>query len=412
MTNSSFKPNERPTQAVILAGGRGTRLAPLTDTKPKPMIRFHGRPFLEYLIEMARDQGFERFLLLLGYLPEVIQDYFGDGSEWGVSIEYSVSPVEDDTGRRIKLAEPRIDPVFLLTYCDNYWPMPFDTMWQRFASTSPQALVTVYRNSDGYTRDNLKVDAEGCITKYDKSRTAPGLSGVDIGFFILKHPVIDMLPDENVSFEKVVLPKLVEQRQLVAHVTEHRYYSVGTHERLPLTEEFLARRPTILLDRDGVLNKRMSRAQYVRSWAEWEWLPGAKEALRMYKESGYRAIIISNQPGIARGALTKDDLDDIHRRMTTEAQEAGGEITAVCYCPHDWDEGCECRKPRPGLLFQAQRDFSLDLTRTYFIGDDERDGQAADAAGCPWMLVSEGKPLLAVTRKLLTGTLPKVRVRA
>src|SRR5947208_1036557 len=122
----------RPTQAVILAGGRGTRLAPLTDTKPKPMIEFHGVPFLEYLIVMLRDQGFSRILLLLGYLPEVITKHFGDGSRWGVSIEYLVSDVEDDTGKRLKLAQDRIDPLSLLLYCDNYWPMDFAALWHHF----------------------------------------------------------------------------------------------------------------------------------------------------------------------------------------------------------------------------------------------------------------------------------------
>ena len=103
---------QRPTQAVILAGGRGTRLRPLTDTRPKPMIEIHGKPFLEYLVEMLRDQGFDRILLLLGYLPEVVQNHFGDGRRWGVTIEYSITAVDDDTGRRVKLAAPRIDECF------------------------------------------------------------------------------------------------------------------------------------------------------------------------------------------------------------------------------------------------------------------------------------------------------------
>lgn len=395
----------RPTQAVILAGGRGMRLRPLTDTRPKPMIEFHGKPFLEYLIEMVRDQGFERVLLLLGYLPGVIQDYFGDGSRWGIEIEHAVSAVENDTGRRIKLAEPRIDAVFLLMYCDNYWPMRFDEMWQQFVSTGVPALVTVYRNSDQYTRDNLRVDEDGYVVTYDKSRTAPNLQGVDIGFMILKQQVLDLLPDENVSFEKVVFPQLVARRQLQAYVTEHRYYSVGSFERLHLTEAFLARRPAVLLDRDGVLNKKMPRAQYVRSFADWEWLPGAKEALRLLKEAGYRVIIVSNQAGIARGAMTEGALIHIHERIKAEVVEAGGQIDAIYYCPHGWDEGCECRKPKPGMLFQAQRDFSLDLSRTYFIGDDERDGQAADAAGCPCVLVSDEVSLLDVARKLVSRTM-------
>lgn len=109
-----------PTQAVILAGGRGTRMAPLTDTRPKPMIEIHGKPFLEYLIEMLRDRGVNRILLLLGYLPEVVQQYFGDGSRWGIKIEYSVTPIENETGPRLKAAMSQLDPYFLLMYCDNY----------------------------------------------------------------------------------------------------------------------------------------------------------------------------------------------------------------------------------------------------------------------------------------------------
>ena len=369
------------------------------------MIEFHGKPFLEYLIEMVRDRGFERFLLLLGYLPEVIQDYFGDGSQWGIEIEYAVSALEDDTGRRIKLAEPHIDPVFLLMYCDNYWPMRFDKMWQQFVSTGVPALVTIYRNSDHYTRNNLRVDEDGYVVIYDKSRTAPNLHGVDIGFIILKRQVLDLLPGENVSFEKVVLPQLVARRQLQAYVTDHRYYSVGSHRRLSLTEEFLARRPAVILDRDGVLNKKPPRARYVCTWDDWEWVPGAKQALRLFEEAGYRVIIVSNQAGITRGVMTEEDLAEIHERMKAEVVEAGGRIDAIYYCPHGWDEGCECRKPKPGMLFQAQREFSLDLSRTYFIGDDERDGQAADAAGCPWAPVSEDMPLLDIARKLVSRTL-------
>ena len=267
--------------------------------------------------------------------------------------------------------------------------MNFDAMWHQFVESGRPALVTVYSNTDGYTRSNLLVDDTGYLTVYDKSRQSPGLAGVDIGVMILKNSVLDLLPAGNVSFEREVFPQLVSRRQLQAHVTDHRYYSVGSHERLGLTEVFLARPATVLLDRDGVLNKRMPQAQYVRTWDEWEWLPGAREALRLLQEAGYRVAIISNQPGIARGAMTEDDLQEIHRQMQAEAAKAGGRIDAIYHCPHGWDEGCPCRKPKPGLLFQAQRDFSLDLSRTYFIGDDERDGQAAAAAGCPFILIND-----------------------
>lgn len=393
---------DRPTQAVILAGGRGSRLAPLTDRIPKPMIEFHRKPFLEYLVEMLRQQGFCNILLLLGYLPQVIKGYFGDGSRLDVKIKYSVSDPNDDSGRRLKLAQPMTDPTFLLMYCDNYWPMRFDEMWRQFVSADVPAQITVYQNSDGYTRDNVRVDRQGYVLAYDKSRLAPNMRGVEIGFVILKREVLDLLPYENVSFEKLIYPKLVERRQLRAYVTGHRYYSVGSHERLGLTTDFLARRPAVILDRDGVLNRKLPPATYVRSWTDWEWVPGAKDALRVFREAGYRVIIVTNQAGVGRRAMTEDDLKKIHERMKAESVAAGGYIDAVYYCPHDWDQGCDCRKPRPGMLLQAQRDFSLDLSRSYFIGDDERDGEAAVAAGCPWLLVSEEKSLLDCARFLVS----------
>jgi histidinol-phosphate phosphatase family protein len=393
----------RPTQAVILAGGRGERLRPFTDIRPKPMLEIHGRPFLEYQLEMLRGQGFERVMLLLGYLPEVVQDYFGDGGRWGLHIDYSIGPVEDNTGRRIKRAEPLIDPHFLLLYCDNYWPMRMDRMWERFQQSGAPAMLTVYRNADGYTRNTLRVDPDGYIAVYDKQRHAPDLQGVEISYGIFDRELLSMLPEENVSFEETLYPVLAKRRQLVAYITEHRYYSVGSAQRLPLTEMFLARRPAIILDRDGVLNRKPPRAQYVRSWSEFEWVPGAREGLKRLKDAGFRVIIVSNQAGVARGAMTEADLLDIHRHLVREAVLAGGRIDAIYYCPHNWDEGCECRKPRPGMLFQAQRDFSLDLSRTPFIGDDERDAQAAEAAGCPCQLVSEKNDLLGIINEYAAG---------
>lgn len=394
---------QRPTQAVILAGGRGSRLRPLTDIRPKPMIEIQGRPFLEYQVEQLRDQGFDRILILLGYLPEVVQRHFGDGGRWRVKIAYSVSAAENETGRRLKVAQPLLDPCFLLLYCDNYWPMRFDRMWDRFRRADVAALITVYGNKDGYTTNGVRMGADGLVELYDKRRTTPGLQGVDISYALLRRADIEDLPDENRLLEEMLYPRLAARRQLLGYVTDHRYYSIGALARLPLTETFFARRPAVLLDRDGVLNRRPPRAQYVRGWAEFEWLPGAIEALRLLREAGYRVIVISNQAGIARGAMSEQDVVEIHQRMQADALMHGGRIDAIYYCPHDWDSGCECRKPRPGMLFQAQRDFSLDLSRTPFVGDDERDAEAADAAGCPSALVSEGHGLLPVIRALISG---------
>lgn len=395
---------DRPTQAVILAGGLGSRLAPITNTIPKPMVPFHGKPFLEYLVELLKQQGFKKALLLLGYLAPKIQDHFGDGRRFGIEIEYSVTPVEDDTGRRVWHVKDCLDPVFVLMYGDNYWPMPFEQMWAWFSAHTAPAMVTVYNNEDNYSKDNLRVDTDWFITTYDKSRQAPGLKGVELGFMILRRELLEKLPESNSSFEAVMFPQLAQQRQLLAFTTDHRYYSVSNHQRLPLTEAFLARLPTVILDRDGVLNQKMPRAQYVRSWKEWTWLPEVLEALRAFKQAGYRVIVVTNQAGIARGVMTHADLQEIHVHMQREVVEAGGQIDAIYHCPHGWDEGCRCRKPEPGMLFQAQRDFHLDLSRVWFVGDDERDGLAAAAAGCHFAMVTAGNSLNQVTEQILAGS--------
>lgn len=390
-------------QAVVLAGGRGERLRPLTDTRPKPMIEFNGRPFLEYLVELLREQGFERVLLLLGYLPESIQDHFGDGSRFGVRIEYAVTAPEDLTAARVLGAKDRLDPTFLMLYCDNYWPMLADRLWARYQEAGAPAMVTIYRNADGYSRDNIRLDDDGFVVDYDRSRTRPGLHGVEIGYAILRRDLLDQLHDGSVQIEEGLYPTLAAEHRLAAFVTDHRYYSVGSIERLPVTERFLARQPTVFLDRDGVLNRRPPVAGYVRRPEDVEWLPGALDAVRRLTEAGTRLIVISNQAGVARGAMTTADLAAVEGSMREDIEAAGGRIECFIYCLHGWDEGCECRKPRPGMLYQAQRQFDLDLTRTPFIGDDERDGQAAEAAGCPFLLVTEDCSLAALTTNILAG---------
>jgi D-glycero-D-manno-heptose 1,7-bisphosphate phosphatase len=205
-------------------------------------------------------------------------------------------------------------------------------------------------------------------------------------------------------FEEAVYPPLIRTRRLHAYWSEHRYYSVGSLERLPLTEQFLARRPALILDRDGVLNERPPRAQYVRRPDEFRWLPGARDALRRLHAAGFRVAVVSNQAGVGRGAMTADDLAAVTARMKAEAAAAGGSIDAVFYCPHAWDAGCECRKPRPGLLFQAQRALHLDLARTPFVGDDERDQTAADAAGCPFVMATETRPLAVIADEIIAAS--------
>lgn len=391
----------RPRQAVILAGGRGTRMQPITLDRPKPMVPVLGRPFLEYQIEQLREQGFERVVLLLGYLPEVITEHFGDGSRFGIEIEYSITAPDDLTSSRISNARHLLDPCFLLLYCDNYWPMRFDRMWERFCSAEKPAMITVYANKDGYSRGSVILDTNDNVEVFDRLRTTPGLEGIEISYAIITDRALELLPKEDTLFEEAIYTPLAAQHRLAAFVSEHRYYSVGSLERLPLTEKFMKREKTVLIDRDGVLNRKPPKAQYVRTWEEWEWLDGAKQALALFKDAGYRVIVVSNQAGIARGAMSTDDLESIHDRMRAEAADAGGEIDAIYFCPHGWDDDCSCRKPKPGMLYRAQRDFDFDLTRALFIGDDDRDGQAANAADCRYAQVTGDLSLLDITQQYL-----------
>jgi histidinol-phosphate phosphatase family protein len=391
----------RPRQAVILAGGRGTRMRPITNDRPKPMVPILGRPFLEYQIEQLREEGFQRILLLLGYLPQVVKSHFGDGRRWGVRIEYSVTEPDQLTSSRVVAARDMIDPCFLLMYCDNYWPMQMSRLWTRFREAAKPALITVYGNKDGYSRGGVLLDEGHHVRIFDRLRVAPGLREVEISYAIVTDIALELLPHEDMLFEEAIYTPLAQQGRLAAYVTDHRYYSVGSLHRLPVTEAFFRRVPTVILDRDGVLNVKPPRAQYVRSWNEWQWLPGALRALRLLHEAGYRTIIASNQPGIGRGLMSGADLEAIHSRMKEDVVQAGGQIDAIYYCPHDWEAGCGCRKPKPGLLYQAQRELHLDLTRTPFVGDDERDAAAAAAAGCPFYRVTNAHSLLGNILQIL-----------
>ena len=377
-------------------------MRPLTDDRPKPMIEFHGRPFLEYQVELLADQGYERILMLLGYLPDGIRDHFGDGGRFGVEIDYSTTDPDDLTARRLQVAEDLLDPLFMLLYGDIYWPLDMDRMWDHFQRVGAPAMVTIYANDDGYSRGNTRVGPDYLLQAYDRSRTEEDLTGVEISYAIVPKRFLSLLPADGAELvEEAIYPRLTADRKLGAQVSQHRYYSVGSMHRLPLTEAFFERRPTVILDRDGVLNERPPRAEYVRAPGEFHWLEGSLEALRLFKDANYRVVVVSNQAGIGRGVMTEGDLTAVHDRMVRDADQAGGRIDAIYHCPHDWDAGCACRKPNPGMLFQAQHDLDLDLSRTPFIGDDERDGQAAYAAGAPYLAVHETTNLLTHARQLI-----------
>lgn len=392
-------------QAVILAGGRGERLRPFTDNNPKPMIPINGKPFLEHLIELLKENKIKEVVILTGYLGEKIKDYFGDGSRFGVNIKYSFTPfldesgIENESGLRIKNAQYLLDDVFLLMYCDNYWPIQIRKLKKFYDKHKTDALVTVYSNKDNSTKNNILVD-NGIVKKYDRTKREKDLNGVEIGFFILNKKILDLIPKDNCHFERDILPQLISKKQVSGYLTDHKYYSISDLERAKLAEKFLAPKKVIFLDRDGVINKKPPKADYVKNWSEFEFLPGAVEALKVLCQKRYDIYLVTNQPGIARRMMVKEDLDLIHRKMEKELKKNNAKIEGIYCCLHGWNDGCECRKPKPGLLFKAAREHYLDLTKSIFIGDGERDIQAGEAAGCKTILIDNKKNLLEIVKQI------------
>lgn len=374
-------------QAVILAGGLGRRMLPLTLTTPKPMIRINGKPFLAYLIDLLKENNIKEVLILVGYLHQIIEEYFKDGSRYGLSIKYSYSPAEADTGTRIRDAYPLLDRKFLLLYGDNYWPLQLNNLTDAYPKMNKKAMVTVYSNIDKSTKNNMHVNNEGLVDVYDRKRSKENLNYVDIGFFIMDKSILKDLPKYNLSFEDYILPKLIKEKQLGAYITNHKYYGLSNKERIPIIEDYFRQKKIVFLDRDGVINKRPPKASYVTHWKEFVFLPGAIEALRRLTKNGYDIYIISNQAGISRGIMTYKQVDDVNNRMKKELRKQGIEIADIFICPHGWDENCFCRKPNPGLLYLAASKNHLDLYSSYCIGDDLRDIQAGKSAGCKTIYV-------------------------
>ncbi|MCR5626590.1 MAG: HAD-IIIA family hydrolase [Lachnospiraceae bacterium] len=387
-------------QAVILAGGRGERLKPFTDNAPKPMYPVGGTPFLYRLIEQVKGFGINKILLLLGYKAEVITDALGDGKDFGIEVDYDITPPEFDTAQRLLTAADKIDDDFLLMYCDNYCPIDYERLVREYTENDALIQFSVYANKDGYTKNNLIVE-DGKVTVYDKTRKTEGLAGVDIGYALINKKTFDLVGD-RISFA-AIYPEVVSMGRLYATVTEHRYYSIGSFERMKLTEEFFKPKKVVFLDRDGTLNVRPPKACYIERPEDFVWLPGAIEAVRLLKENGVITILISNQPGIARGNLTEETLQAIHDKMQAELRENGCEIDKIYYCPHNWDDGCDCRKPKPGMFYQAQKELSLNLRECFMFGDDERDIEAGEAAGCKSVLITEEYPLLKAVKDYLKG---------
>lgn len=386
-------------QAVLLCGGLGTRLRPLTDNIPKPMVLVNGKPFLHYLLDQLSGQGIKRFVLLTGYLGEQILTYFGDGSAWGWEITYSQGPADWDTGRRIWEAKELFDPKFLLLYSDNFVQVrlhTLDALHQQH--TVPISLVLAPK-----AKGNISISETGGITAYDKNRNGEGFDYVEVGYMIIERDQVlrDFssyagFPDFNFS---LVLQKFAGEDKIAGCIVRDPYHSISDPERWKKVCEYLMPKKILLIDRDGTINKKAPKGEYITAWDNFEFVPETYAAMQLLAEEGFQFIIITNQAGIARGKMSVADLEGMHQKMLEKFIEDKISILKIYYSPHHWEENSFMRKPQPGMFFQASAEFNLRLDKTIYIGDDTRDCTSGYNAGCTSIFLGEPQEIKSLSQE-------------
>ena len=227
-------------KAVILAGGRGIRLKPLTDTIPKPMIEIKGKPFLQYQVELLRENGISEMLLCVGYLREKIMSYFGNGSKFNVRVEYSTERDFLGTGGALKIAEELLPANFVMLYGDSYLPIDYMELLDFWSQSGSANVVVCYDNNVKIAENNIYIDRSGTVIRYSKTHPDKDMNYVEAGVAVLKKEILDVLPKgEPVSLEEEVFPTLITEQKLRGYPTKQRFYDIGTHKGLHEIERVL-----------------------------------------------------------------------------------------------------------------------------------------------------------------------------
>lgn len=405
-------------KTVIMAGGKGTRISSLFSDIPKPMVRIDGVPVLEREIECLVSQGFDDIIITVSHLGQMIMDYFGDGS--GVSpvtgkpfhahISYYFEKTPLGNGGALFKIKDQLTDEFLLLNADAV----FDVNFKRFveAHHTMGGLVTlfVHANSHPYDSGLLITDKNGAVIQWlakEDKRPQWYFNIVNAGLHVMNKKVLDhMVETPKVDLDRQILKPLAGTGKMFVYDSPEYVEDMGTPERYEKVQRSFRsgmiharnlanKQKAVFLDRDGTINRY---AGYLTDPEDFELLPGVAEAIRKINLSGYLAIVVTNQPSIARGELTFEGLDEIHRKMETLLGQQGAYVDHIYFCPHHPDKGfpgevpslkidCSCRKPKPGMLLQAAEDFNIDLSSSWMIGDDERDVGAGKNAGCHTALI-------------------------
>lgn len=409
-------------KVVIMAGGRGTRISELFPDIPKPLIPIDGIPVLEREICSLREQGFSDFIFTVSHMADKIIDYFRDGEKLGVHIEYFIEnePL-GNAGALFKMRD-RLVGDFLLLNADSV----FDVDFNRFVEYHKQkgGLVTLFTHPNSHPYDsgliiaNTDGEVERWLTKED-ARPQWYQNRVNAGLHIINASVLDKVDIDvstigsevngkkvKVDLDRQILKPLCGTGKMFCYDSPEYVKDMGTPERFfgvcadfangtVSAKNLKNQQKAIFLDRDGTINKYVG---FLRDIDEFELLPGVAKAIKRINASGYLAIVVTNQPVIARGEVTFKQLQEIHNKMETLLGQEGAYLDGIYFCPHHPDKGfegevpelkidCDCRKPKPGMLLRAAQDFNIDLTRSWMVGDGKNDIQAGQAAGCHTVLI-------------------------
>ena len=371
-------------QAVVLCGGLGTRLRPFTDQNPKPMVRLNNKPFLDYLFDQMLDNGIRRVLLLTGYLSDKITHHYGTQYK-SLKISYSHGDVSLDTAERLEHAADKIDDYFLLMYSDNY---SLFSLKRAISAFHIGQSLRLYMSEK--VNGNISMGEGDRVSQYNPDR---GFSAdyVELGYILVnKSRVFEYLTKLGKSFTQTII-KCVSDGTVSAQISQHKYYSISDPERLKLTEQYLNCKRIILIDRDGVINVKAPKAEYITRPEDFVMIPDTLMAMKSLSAKGFQFIIISNQAGVGRGVFTQQQLDSVNNKLRSIMINEGISILDIYTCIHSWNDGCECRKPKPGMLIDAATKYQLRLDKILFIGDDIRDVQASINTGCKSALINYDK---------------------
>ncbi|MCR5421656.1 MAG: HAD-IIIA family hydrolase [Lachnospiraceae bacterium] len=402
-------------QVVVLMGGLGTRLKEYTKECPKPLVKVCGKPFFDYSLRLLIHHGFKKFLFLIGYRADMIEDYYGDGSSLGISISYCYDGKELlGTGGAVRRAYDYLEDDFLLMYGDSFMDIDYEETLYRYyegKSRGMQALMTVLKNGNRFDKSNVIMDGSS-IRLYDKMNMTPEMDYIDYGVCIYEKKLFDDF-EVGVKFDIAILQnRLSIDKKMTAHIVTKRFYEIGSPAALnEFTEyvkhRFLEAHPAVFLDRDGVLNEivynedaeQMDSPQKI---SEFKPFPRVADAVKKIKDKGYYVFIATNQPGAAKGKSKLKTLYDINTLFAEELAEEEAYIDGIYMCPHYPKmcentkeefliKTCDCRKPKPGLLLKPKDIYNIDYKNSYMVGDSFTDVLAGYAAGVKTIYIGDLK---------------------